>query len=144
MASGTQDKFVGSLGTFETQLVKEFSDGSYGERIGVTLLGGAGDEIAALPVENVLPTSIIHGEKLVTTAGTAVALASTTTLVTGLVQIIARAGNVGLVYIGGSGVTAANGYPLSAEDELAVVVSDPSTLYVNAANNGDGVRYIAS
>ncbi len=92
----------------------------------------------------------VSSEKLVTTAGTRVALASAKTMTTHAI-IKARSTNAGLVYIGGVTVAAANGYHLAANAEvkLADLVAsstnekfDLADVYLDAATNGDGVRII--
>ena len=81
----------------------------------------------------------------VTTAGTEVQLSNTTNRVT-WVKVKALAANSGIVYIGGSDVSATNGYELSAGNELIVPIAEMTggsesfdTLYVDAATNGDKV-----
>jgi len=89
-------------------------------------------------------------EKLVTTAGTRVALASAKTMTTHAI-IKARANNSGVVYVGGADVAAANGYHLAANAEvkLSDLVGSGTNesfnladVYIDAATNGDGVRVI--
>ncbi len=89
-------------------------------------------------------------EKLVTTAGTRVALASSKTMTTHVI-IKARSNNAGLVYVGGSDVAAANGFHLAANQEvkLSDLVQASANesfnladVYIDAATNGDGVRIL--
>ena len=90
-------------------------------------------------------------EKLVTTAGTRVALSSTKLSVSHVV-IKARSNNTGVVYVGGVDVAAANGYPLAAGAEVrlgdltegagANELFNLAEVYLDAATNGDGVRVI--
>jgi hypothetical protein len=89
-------------------------------------------------------------ERLVTTAGTRVALTATKTTTTHVI-IKARATNSGLVYVGGVDVAAANGYHLAANQELrlddlmqsgANESFNLADVYLDAATNGDGVRII--
>jgi len=75
----------------------------------------------------------------VTTAGTRVQLGANAASV---VIVRAKPGNTGLIYVGGSGVTAANGYDLSPGGEVTLNVSNTNLIYVDAATNGDGVSYI--
>lgn len=63
--------------------------------------------------------------------------------------IKAAAANTGIIYIGGSGVTIANGstdttsgYPLSAGESMTVPVSNLNVLYDIASTAGDGLSYI--
>lgn len=89
-------------------------------------------------------------EKLVTTAGTRVALSSSK-LLSSHVVIKARSNNSGIVYVGGSDVAAANGYHLAANAEVSLkdLMQQGSNerlnladVYIDAATNGDGVRVL--
>ncbi len=115
------------------------------EHVGATLVDSDGAEIAALPTAPVLPGTQYHGEKTVTAAGTAEALAATATvLVAGVVQVKALDTNTDTVYVGGATVDAANGWPLAAGEEFTFLIGDLADVYVDAAVNGEGVRYHAS
>ena len=85
--------------------------------------------------------SISHGRKVVTTAGTAVTLASSTP--TNFVIITAETDNTGMIVVGGSTVIAAlatrQGTPLAAGESLVVPVEDLSWVYIYYTVNGDGV-----
>ena len=95
---------------------------------------------SAVPVlENALPT-VLHGEKLVTTAGTRVTLAAATPCRS--VTIKALTTNTGTIYVGSATVAAANGFPLAAGDTVSLDVADLSTINLDATVNGEGVRYI--
>lgn len=95
---------------------------------------------------------IRNGSKTVTTAGTRVTLTTAKTLAKNL-YLKAPAANAGVVYIGDSSVTAANGYGLAAgetvslkdlfspaEGEAAVI--DLLRVYADAATNGDKVNFL--
>jgi hypothetical protein len=91
----------------------------------------------------------------VATAGTRVQLSSTT-IWAEWVQIIASTANAGAVYIGGSNVAAANGFPLSNASpnnrvDLGQIFMDGSNeswdlskIYIDAANNDEDVFVIYS
>jgi hypothetical protein len=100
-----------------------------------------GEEIAISTID--LPTAIYNGQETVDAAGTAQPIATTQALVSG-VTVKALAGNAGLVYVGNSGVDAANGFELAAGEEKFIEVDDLATVYIDAATNDDGVSYIAS
>lgn len=85
------------------------------------------------------PTTLGSGKKLVTTAGTRVQLASTTSI-KGL-SVKALSTNTGLIYIGDVTVASSNGFQLSAGDEQSFDISDLASLYVDSAVNGEGVTY---
>ncbi len=90
-------------------------------------------------------------EKLVTTAGTRVAL-SATELKSPDVCLKARSNNAGLIYVGGADVASTNGWHLAANAELCLGTlfggtgGSPSLdlrdIYLDAATNGDGARVI--
>jgi len=87
----------------------------------------------------------LSGQITVTTAGTAVQGTSTTKY-TGFF-IKALAGNSGIVYVGSDGagdVTSANGYELSAGDQIYVEATNLSNLWFDSAENGDKLCWIAS
>lgn len=88
-----------------------------------------------------IPTTITNDVKTVTLAGTAEALG--TTLATKSIYIRASSTNTGYIYVGGSGVTSANGIILSANDSITLEISDRATVYINSSVNGEGVGYCA-
>tara|TARA_Y100001973_G_scaffold100037_1_gene160280 strand:- start:46 stop:762 length:717 start_codon:yes stop_codon:yes gene_type:complete len=111
---------------------------------GAVVLAGGSANIGDVDVASVtLPTTVVHGKKTVTTAGTEVALASTATLKSG-VTIKALSGNTGLIYVGINPVTSADGFELNAKESVFVEVADPATIYIDSAVNGEGVTYIGS
>lgn len=93
-------------------------------------------------------------EVTVAAAGTAEPLAATPTERTSVV-IQARQSNVGDVYIGDSTVDATNGVVLNSSNPTMTIsvddtfadedraVLDLADIYVNADNNGDGVRILS-
>ena len=87
---------------------------------------------------------IISSEKTVAAAGTAVAL-STSQRVKAL-TIIAKAGNTGQVYIGGSDVSSSTNDGLDAGETIsfeAVNWMDIADIFVDADTNGEGVDFYA-
>ena len=111
---------------------------------GAVVLAAGSANIGDVDVVSVtLPTTVVHGKKTVTTAGTEVALASTATLKSG-VTIKALSGNTGLIYVGINPVTSADGFELNAKESVFVEVADPATIYIDSAVNGEGVTYIGS
>lgn len=85
-----------------------------------------------------------YGHKAVTTAGTAVALGTTAPIPSGLVLIKALSANAGLIYVGGSAVDNANGFQLSAGDVVYWPATDLADVYIDSAENGEGVCYAYS
>jgi hypothetical protein len=84
------------------------------------------------------------GRKVVTTAGTAVAIAATSTPVTSI-AITAETDNTGTIVVGSSTVVAAlatrRGIPLAAGDSTILENVDLSEVYLDSTVNGDGVTY---
>ena len=84
------------------------------------------------------------GTTTVTTAGTEVQISNTTNRVR-KIQAKALAANSGITYLGVSDVSATNGYELSAGNTITLDFADAggtiefSTIYVDAATNGDKV-----
>ena len=81
------------------------------------------------------PTSIYATQQVC--AITAAALA-TQTLTNGVVVKALRS-NAGTVYIGASGVTTANGYPLVAGESISYAVTNLSAIYLICQNNSDSI-----
>lgn len=89
-----------------------------------------------------VPTTLGSGSKDVTTAGTRVALASTTPCKT--VFIKANADNTGLIFVGGVTVDSATGIPLSAGEHVELDIANLATVYIDSAVNGEGVGFTYS
>lgn len=85
----------------------------------------------------------VHGQKSVVTAGTAVALASSTALTPDGIFIKPLSGNAGLVYVGNSAVTSSNGVELAATDgPIWWPVDNAADLYIDCeGGNTDGVSW---
>lgn len=117
------------------------------QRVKVTwgAAGSAADTSASnpLPVTNATVTGIADGRTTVTTAGTRVALASSTTCKQ--VVITAETDNTGYVVVGGSTCVAAlatrRGIPLSSGDSVALEIDNLADIYIDSTVNGDGVTY---
>lgn len=90
-----------------------------------------------------LPATIVHGQKAVTTAGTGVALGSSATLTKG-VTIKALHANTGWIYVGLNPVTSSTGFVLYAGESVFVQVDNLSTIYIDSSVDGEGVSYIGS
>lgn len=73
-----------------------------------------------------VPTTLGSGSKDVTTAGTRVALASSTACKT--VFIKANADNTGLIYVGGVTVNSSTGIPLSAGEHVELDIANLATV----------------
>lgn len=88
-------------------------------------------------------SSVGDGRKVVATAGTAEALATSTSCKS--VTITAETDNTGVISVGGSTVVAAlatrRGTPLNAGDSMSIGINDLSKIYLDTTVNGDGVTY---
>ncbi len=89
--------------------------------------------------------TIADGIKAVTTAGTAVALVSSSTLCR-MVIIQARPENTGTIVVGASTVVAASGtrrgIALVPGQSVSLRVTDLANLYLDATVSGEGVSYV--
>lgn len=92
------------------------------------------------------PSTIGDGFKNVTTAGTRVALVSSSTPVV-CVTVTATSSNTGQIVVGGSTVVAAGagttrrGTPLSANESYTLYIDDLADVYIDATVNGEGVTF---
>lgn len=82
------------------------------------------------------PTSLGAGQKSVTSAGTPEQLTTTSTPIKS-VTIKANIGNVGDIY-----VVANTGFILGQGDGVSFDIDDLSKVYIDSANDGDGVSYL--
>ena len=88
------------------------------------------------------PATLYNGKKVVTTAGTRVTLATSTTVKS--VVIKALIANTGVIYVGDATVASTNGFALSAGDTLGLDIANLATVNLDSSVNGEGVTYIAS
>ena len=88
-------------------------------------------------------SGISSDRKVVTTAGTAEAIASTTTAK--FVQIQAELDNTGIIAVGGSGVVAAagtrEGIALEAGDVIGLPIDDLADVFIDSTVDGEGVTF---
>lgn len=84
-----------------------------------------------------------HGVKVVTTAGTDVALASSVNAKWVIIQ--AQTDNTGVIAVGTSGVDATvatgTGVALAAGESVSMPANDLASIYIDATVSGEGVRY---
>jgi hypothetical protein len=108
------------------------------------LSANSGVDIGDVDVTSMpLAAALQNGQKYVTSAGTRVALASSTAIYHS-VTIMAQSGNSGWIYIGNSSVSNSNGYILDAGETVTIEIANLSTIYVDSSVNGEGVSYIAT
>lgn len=104
------------------------------------------DPVGALYVRDSNPSAIEDGRKTVGTAGSAEALAGSTTAKE--ITITAETDNTGVIVVGGSSVVAAvgtrRGVPLTSGDSFTMTVpgEDLANIYLDTTVNGDGVTYL--
>lgn len=127
-----------SLGT--AQPIGAKTVGSY-FALDVAVVDASGDQVT---FSGILPiTGISHGVKTVTTAGTDVALAASTTCKRVVVQ--AQTSNTGLIAVGGSGVDATEatgtGVILYPGDWFELDIANLASVHIDSTVSGDGVRY---
>lgn len=95
-----------------------------------------------MPVYKAFGT-IVDGQKVVTTAATAVALGISTAIKRIYVQ--AETDNTGIIVIGSSTVVASlstrRGIALNAGDSIVIEIDDLADLYIDSSVNGDGVTF---
>jgi hypothetical protein len=82
--------------------------------------------------------TVLHNQ---ITVGTA-AVQGPSSSVIGEVFLKAHPDNTGIVYVGVTGITAANGFPLSAGDPLVLNVSNLDDLYFIASAAAQKLAYI--
>jgi hypothetical protein len=89
-------------------------------------------------------TSVDDNRKVVATAGTAEALAVSSSIES--VTIQAELTNTDVIVIGGINVVAAEptrrGIALEAGDTITIDIDDPSKIYLDSVVNGEGVTFI--
>jgi len=104
--------------------------------------------ILALLLASIGLARIRDGSKDVSAAGTAEALTASPVRAV-WVTVQAKTDNTGYVYVGASTVSGSRGVQLAAGDSITFPVVekrytyDLSTIYVDAATNGDGVVWVA-
>jgi len=103
------------------------------------------ERVAALGVYPV--SGDIENGNMQLTAGTALALSSTSIPCQGLI-VKARAANTATIYVGKSDVTAdttnaTGGYPLEPGESVGVPCSNVNTVFIRGTS-GDGVAWLAS
>ncbi len=98
------------------------------------------DESGNLQMATASANSIGSGSKTVSTAGTDVALASSTACKSVVIQALDS--NTGVIAVGSAGVDAAtSGIVLNPGDSVEMDVSNLGTIYIDATVSGEGVRY---
>lgn len=98
------------------------------------------DEIA-LDTDNLIPpTTILNGKTSVATSGSRVVLAASTACKS--VTVKALAANTGIIYVGSSTVSAANGFALAAGDSVSFDIANLNTVNLDCSVSGESVTYL--
>jgi len=93
-----------------------------------------------LPVTAAVASSIGGSSKTVTTAGTQVALAASTSC--SRVIITALVTNTGVIWVGGSDVAAGVGKPLVPLQDIEIRVDNLADIWIDSTVNGEGVSFL--
>lgn len=105
------------------------------------LLDSSGRLLVALDLTAISPpTTPYSGVVTVAAAGTRVQFTAQACIG---VSIKADPDNTGVLYLGGATVAAANGRVIEAGGVLDLVIDNLNRLYVDAANDGDKLSYLA-
>lgn len=136
-----------TFGSVQTNYEQAEHDGTYQVKKtsnfvnnGGTLVRQAGNANGASLVDLDALTTISSGKKTVAVAGTAEALAGSTTIKS--VTIKALAANTGNVYVGDSGVSSTNGFVLEAGETVSLDINNLTSVYIDVDTSGQGVTYI--
>lgn len=95
--------------------------------------------LATIKTNTDVPTAILNGQTNVTTAGTRVTLAGSTT--SKGVTVCAKLANTGVIFIGNSTVSSANGRVLRAGDCQSMAITNLQTVNLDSSVSGEGVNY---
>jgi hypothetical protein len=99
-----------------------------------------GVPLFTLDLSRIIPGSAVYtGRVTVPIAGSRVQLPD---LPCRSVTIRALATNAGDIYFGNELVDSGRGFPLAAGDCLDLAIDNLRRLYIDAANNGDGIAYL--
>lgn len=108
----------------------------------ITDIGSTTAVTGTVTTSEAAPTTVLNGKTNVTTAGTRVVLAASTACKS--VTIKALSVNTGLIYVGSSTVSSANGFQLSAGDTISLDIANLNTINIDSAVNGEGVSYLGN
>jgi len=111
-------------------------DGSGKLNVNATLVAGASIDIGDVEITG--HATIASGEN--DTVGTSAEVLTSSTACKH-VDIMAAVANTGIIYVGGSGVTADTGIALYAGDVYSLDIDDLNDVYVIATVNGENVQY---
>ena len=113
-------------------------DGAGKLNVNATLVAGAAIDIG--DVEILGHSTIGHGSNTAVSNTTAEVL--TTSTACKHIDIMAAIANTGIIYVGGSGVTAATGIALYAGDVYSVDIDNINDVYVLSSVDGEDVQWV--
>ena len=87
------------------------------------------------------PTAVSHALASVTTAGTRIQLTANACK---SIVVKALGSNAGTIYVGGSTVSSANGFPLAAGDTVALDISNTNVVWIDSSINAQSVAWMAN
>lgn len=87
------------------------------------------------------PAGTVYNGQKTTNAGTELQLSATSVPIKS-VSVKALTTNTGIVYVGNSSVTSANGYELKAGEAIDIDINNLTGVYFDVSVNGEGVSYI--
>ena len=90
------------------------------------------------------PDGLTHGQKAVENAGTEESLAAAPTPLTIGVTVKALEANNGKIYVGFTGVTAANGFELSPGEQIFMPVKDLEEVFIDTDTDTEGVSFMGN
>lgn len=96
---------------------------------------------STVATSEVAPTTVAHAAVTVTTAGTRVQFAANTAK---SIVVKAASANTGIIYVGGSGVTSANGFPLAAGDTVSLDINNTNVVWVDASINAQSCNWMSN
>lgn len=88
----------------------------------------------------VVASTVGNGKTTVTTAGTRVTLSSSKSVKSVVIKALST--NTGFIYVGDSGVSAANGYQLKQGETTSMNITNLNTINIDSSVNGEGVTYM--
>ena len=108
--------------------------------VNATLVAGASIDIGDVEVKG--HVSIGHGTNATVGTSAEYLYGDSTSVACKHVDIMAAIANTGIIYVGGSGVTAANGIALYAGDVYSLDIENLNLVYVIASVNNEDVQWV--
>jgi hypothetical protein len=110
-----------------------------GDEVEIIYRGASRFATLATSANQLPPSTITSGSKTITTAGTREALATSTACQGVLIQ--AKAANTGIIYVGGTTVSATSGIFLYPGESVEISIDNLSKVYLDSSVSGEGVVF---